>query len=150
MAWRMNMYNDGGMLSTSMTKYANHISENGRYFMEGDRPFFWLGDTAWLMFQKLNAEEIGLYLRNRREKGYNVIQTVLVHTLPGVAESGCSLAPGLKNVTEGAYWEFVDEILDMAEGMGLYLGLLPAWGSMVKNSWAYLWQQCGHAVLFCR
>lgn len=110
------------------------ISENGRYFMEGDRPFFWLGDTAWLMLQKLNAEESGLYLRNRREKGYNVIQTVLVHTLPGVAESGCSLAPGLKDVTEGAYWEFVDEILDMAESMGLYLGLLPAWGSLVKNN----------------
>ena len=25
------------------------VSENGKYFMEGDKPFFWLGDTAWLM-----------------------------------------------------------------------------------------------------
>lgn len=110
-----------------------HVSENGRYFMEGDRPFFWLGDTAWLMLQKLDVDDIRLYLRNRREKGYNVIQTVLAHTLPGVSESGCSLAPGIKNVTEASYWNFVDEVLDIAEDMGLYLGMLPAWGSLVKG-----------------
>lgn len=109
------------------------VSENKKYLMEGDEPFFWLGDTAWLMLQKLEREEIAMYLRNRKEKGYNVIQTVLAHTLPGVSESGCSLAPGLKNVTEGAYWEFVDEALDLAEDMGLYLGLLPSWGSLVKK-----------------
>lgn len=109
------------------------VSENKKYFMEGDRPFFWLGDTAWLMLQKLGKEEIAMYLRNRKEKGYNVIQTVLAHTLPGVSESGCSLAPGLKNVTDSAYWEFVDEVLDLAEDMGLYLGLLPSWGSLVKS-----------------
>ena len=110
-----------------------HVSENGRYFMEGEKPFFWLGDTAWLMLQKLNEEDMRTYLRNRKEKGYNVIQTVLVHTLPGVSESGCSLAPGMKNVTEKPYWEFVEKALDMAQEMGLYLGLLPAGGSLVKD-----------------
>lgn len=109
------------------------ISENGKYFLEGKEPFFWLGDTAWLMLQKLNEEEIRTYLRNRKEKGYNVIQTVLVHTLPGVSESGCSLAPGIKNVTEKSYWEFVDRALDIAQELGVYAGLLPAWGSLVKD-----------------
>lgn len=119
-----------------MEKWAREplrISENKRYLMEGDKPFFWLGDTAWLMLQKLEEEELKIYLRNRKEKGYNVIQTVLVHTLPGVSESGCSLAPGVKNVTEKSYWDFVDCALDMAREMGLYLGLLPAWGSLVKD-----------------
>lgn len=109
------------------------VSENRKYLMEGEEPFFWLGDTAWLMLQKLDEESMYTYLRNRKEKGYNVIQTVLVHTLPGVSESGCSLAPGIKNVTEPAYWEFVEKALDMAKEMGLYLGLLPAWGSLVKD-----------------
>lgn len=62
-----------------------------------------------------------------------MIQTVLVHTLPGVSESGCSLAPGIKNVTDKAYWEFVDEAVELAEEMGIYLGLLPSWGSLVKD-----------------
>ena len=56
------------------------VSENRKYLMEGEEPFFWLGDTAWLMLQKLDEESMYTYLRNRKEKGYNVIQTVLVHT----------------------------------------------------------------------
>lgn len=105
------------------------ISENRRYLMEGDKPFFWLGDTAWLMLLKLNEDEIYTYLRNRKEKGYNVIQTVLIQS-PQDVES--SLASGRKDVTKSEYWNFVDQILDMAEQMGLYIGLLPAWGSLVK------------------
>lgn len=116
---------------------ALRISDNGRYLMQGNKPFFWLGDTAWLMLQKLNEEEMRIYLRNRKEKGYNVIQTVLVHTLPEASENECSgnggsLAPGIKNVTEKTYWDFVDRALDMAEEMNLWLGLLPSWGSLVK------------------
>ena len=106
------------------------VSKNGRYLMQGDRPFFWLGDTAWLMLQKLDEPQMRTYLRNRKEKGYNVIQTVLVHIFTG---NGSSLAPGIKDVREPAYWDFVDRALDMAEEMELYLGLLPAWGSMVKE-----------------
>lgn len=110
-----------------------HVSENGKYLLQGDKPFFWLGDTAWLMLQKLSEDEMRTYLRNRAEKGYNVIQTVLVHTLPGVSEDGCSLAPGIKNVMDKAYWDFVDRALDLAEELGMYLGLLPSWGSFVKD-----------------
>lgn len=118
---------------------ALRISDNGKYLTQGDKPFFWLGDTAWLMLQKLDEEEMRIYLRNRAEKGYNVIQTVLVHTLPKASASGsaggseCSLAPGIKNVTEKAYWDFVDRALDMAEELKLWLGLLPSWGSLVKE-----------------
>lgn len=109
-----------------------HVSENKRYLMEGERPFFWLGDTAWLMLQKLDEEDIYKYLRNRKEKGYNVIQTVLIHVLPG-KEIMSSLAPGVKDITQKEYWLFVDKILKMAEDMEMYIGLLPAWGSLVKE-----------------
>lgn len=109
------------------------VSENGRYLMQGDAPFFWLGDTAWLMLQKLGGEELRTYLRNRREKGFNVIQTVLIHTLSGEPENGASPAPGVRDVREASYWDFVNMALDMAEELGLWLGLLPAWGSLVKE-----------------
>ena len=29
------------------------VTENGRYFSCGDTPFFWMGDTAWLLFHRL-------------------------------------------------------------------------------------------------
>ena len=122
-------------METITTKFDNFgkllISENRRYLMEGDKPFFWLGDTAWLMLLKLDEDEIYTYLRNRKEKGYNVIQTVLIQS-PQDVES--SRASGRKDVTKSEYWNFVDQILDMAEQMGLYIGLLPAWGSLVKSN----------------
>ena len=43
------------------------------------KPFFWLGDTAWLLLQKLNMSEIEAYFRNRAERHFNVVQSVLVH-----------------------------------------------------------------------
>ena len=68
-------------ITTKSDRFGNlAISENRRYLMEGDKPFFWLGDTAWLMFLKLDEDEIYTYLRNRKEKGYNVIQTVLIQS----------------------------------------------------------------------
>lgn len=109
-----------------------HISDNHRYFMEGDEPFFWLGDTAWLMLQKLDREEVRTYLRNRKELGYNVIQTVLVDSLEGQPVLG-SLAKGLKDVQQPEYWEFCDWAVREAEELGIYLALLPAWGSLVKR-----------------
>lgn len=139
------MGKDNKMGSWSREKI--HISKNGRYLMEGETPFFWLGDTAWLMLQKLKEEDVRIYLRNRKEKGYNVIQTVLAHTLPerdtndspvqttnrrGI-ESADSGTRGLRDVTKPEYWDFVDRVVKIAEELELYLGLLPAWGSLVKK-----------------
>lgn len=55
------------------------VSENKRYLMNGDMPFFWLGDTAWLIFTNTNEQEAEMYIKNRSEKGFNVIQAVLVY-----------------------------------------------------------------------
>lgn len=94
-------------METITTKFDNFgklsISENRRYLMEGDKPFFWLGDTAWLMFLKLDEDEIYTYLRNRKEKGYNVIQTVLIQS-PQDVES--SLALGRKRCDKIRVLEF--------------------------------------------
>src|SRR3954468_9269573 len=58
------------------------VSDNGRFFTDekGD-PFFWLGDTGWLLFSKLNREEAVQYLEDRKQKGFNVIQAMLLHTV---------------------------------------------------------------------
>jgi hypothetical protein len=38
-------------------------SPNGRYFVDQDgKPFFYLGDTAWLIFQRLDPKEVDEYL----------------------------------------------------------------------------------------
>ena len=49
------------------------VSSNKRFLQfEDGTPFFWLGDTAWELFHRLNKEETELYLENRRAKGFTL------------------------------------------------------------------------------
>ena len=58
------------------------VSPDQRFFARQDgRPFFWLGDTGWLLFKKCTREETLKYLDTRRRQGFNVIQVMLLHDL---------------------------------------------------------------------
>lgn len=108
------------------------VSENKRYFKNGREPFFWLGDTAWLLFCGISEEEAYVYLKNRADKGYNVIQAVLVYATAGMQDIN-KMSTKRYDVDELAYWEHCDRILSMAEELGMYIALLPTWGSVVKQ-----------------
>ncbi len=61
------------------------VSDNGRYLTHEDsRPFFYLGDTAWELFHRLSMEEAERYLENRADKGFTVIQAVVLAQLGGL------------------------------------------------------------------
>ena len=122
------------------------VSENHHFLMdEKGNPFFWLGDTGWLLFTKLNREEADLYLTDRAAKGFNVIQVMLLHSLNTKNAYGDSALIN-RNVatpliTEGNkfedpvqydYWDHVDYVIDKAAQKGIYVGLVPLWGSNVK------------------
>lgn len=94
-----------------------HIKD--AYLFEDDKPFFWLGDTAWLLFENLSLEEAKTYLKNRYGLGFNVIQATLLHTL--------TLKPSL------SYFSHCKEIIKFAESLGIYMAILPCWGSYVKE-----------------
>ena len=56
------------------------VSENKRFIiLEDGAPFFWLGDTAWELFHKLNREDALIYLKKRAEQKFNVIQAVALN-----------------------------------------------------------------------
>src|SRR6266700_147186 len=58
------------------------VSANGRYFVDQDgKPFFYLGDTCWLLFQRLTHEEVEEYLQDRVAKGFTVIQAYVIRGL---------------------------------------------------------------------
>ena len=55
------------------------ISSDGhRIVNEDGSVFFYLADTGWEMFHRLNKEETELYLKDRKAKGFNVIQAVIL------------------------------------------------------------------------
>jgi hypothetical protein len=47
-------------------------------------PFFWLGDTGWELFHRLNLADIKVYLDNRADKGFTVIQAVALAEFDGL------------------------------------------------------------------
>jgi len=115
------------------------VSENHRFLVYADgRPFFWLGDTAWELFHRLNREEADRYLENRARKGFTVIQAVAIAELDGHAVPNADghlplvdLDPGRPAAKDGSssvYWSHVDYIVNKAESLGMYIGFLPTWG----------------------
>jgi hypothetical protein len=123
------------------------LSDN-RHFLEYEngRPFFWLAETGWKLFQKLSREEVIQYLENRRAKGFNVIQCVVVHSISEVNYYGDSAFvfndPAKINTTAGKdftdakqydYWDHIEYVVDEAARYGLYLAMVPVWGEVVKQ-----------------
>jgi len=109
------------------------ISENGRNleYLTGE-PFFYLGDTAWELFHRLDREAAEQYLKNRAEKGFTVIQAVALAELDGLNTPNPYGDKPLVNHDPAKpnekYFGHVDYIVNKAAELGLYIGLLPTWG----------------------
>lgn len=54
------------------------VAPSGRHLTVGGQPFFWLGDTVWLLAQVPSRDELELYLQTRAEQGFTVIQLTAV------------------------------------------------------------------------
>ena len=110
------------------------VTENRRYLeFENGKPFLYLGDTAWELFHRLNREEATQYLTNRAQKGFTVIQAVVLAPLDGLTVPNAYGEVPLKDrnpaTPNEAYFRHVDYIVDKAEDLGLVIGMLPTWGS---------------------
>ena len=114
------------------------VSKNGRYLEDKNgKPFLYLGCTAWELFHKLNREEASEYLKNRADKGFTVIQAVVLAELDGLNTPNAygdlplvDLDPARPNEK---YFEHVDYIVNKAEELGLFIGMLPTWGDKVNS-----------------
>lgn len=115
----------------------------GRSFYDGDsQPFFWTACTAWELFHKLTLPEAERYLRNRAEKGFNVVQAVAVCELDGLHtptyEGGHLPFSDLTTLKPNeAYFDHLRAVTVLANQLGITLALVPMWGShwSVNNSW---------------
>ncbi len=120
------------------------VSPNNRFLQYSDgTPFFYLGDTAWELFHRLDRDEADRYLTDRAEKGFTVIQAVALAEMDGHTEPNPygflpfhNLNPATPATEKGAdndYWDHVDYIVNKANSLGLYIGFLPTWGRYWNN-----------------
>lgn len=126
------------------------VSGNQRFLVTADgKPFFYLADTGWELFHRLNREEAVRYLNTRAAQGYTVIQAVALAELEGLTDPNpyghlplIDKDPARPATTPGAdprdrkaydYWDHVDYIVDQANARGIYIAMLPTWGRWVVN-----------------
>ncbi|MDO8544943.1 MAG: DUF4038 domain-containing protein [Opitutaceae bacterium] len=136
---------------------ALHVAPNGRTFVDAaGKPFFWLGDTAWMLFQATDRDEGEFYLETRARQGFTVIQAALMmgeervcgtlapNRYGDVAIIGDAAHP---NTTPGTradypaeydYWDHADFIIEAAAKRGLVLALLPNFVGSRGDGYKYL------------
>lgn len=126
------------------------VSDNRRFLVTTNGvPLFYLADTAWELFHRLDRKQASEYLDLRASQGFTVIQAVALAELNGLTDPNPygdlplidrdpmrpALSPGANpgSADEYDYWDHVDYIIDQANQRGLYVGLLPTWGRWVPN-----------------
>lgn len=109
------------------------VSGNGRFLeWTQDEPFFWMGDTAWELFHRLDPADSERYLKNRAAKGFTVIQAVILAELDGLDVPNAGGHPPLLDSDptrpcEG-FFTHVDAVVARGNDLGLVMGMLPTWG----------------------
>lgn len=119
------------------------VSADGRSLEASGEPFFWLADTGWLMLSRLDRKETEHYLRTRKAQGFNVIQAMILHTPQMATVRGVPALndedPAEPRVTAGSnpdsaaeydFWDHLDWVVTLAEDLGIYLALVPSWGTL--------------------
>ena len=109
------------------------VSENRRFLIyEDGEPFFYLGDTAWELFHRLNREEAERYLQDRAAKRFTVIQAVVLAELDGLGVPNpyghLPLNDNDPTRPNEDYFAHVDYLVEKAAALGLTIGMLPTWG----------------------
>jgi hypothetical protein len=141
----LNMFLPAAFTSPTKSLPLLRVSENKHFIVTGDgRPFFWLGDTAWELFHRLNREEAEFYLRKRAGQGYNVVQAVILAEFDGLGTPNSYGHVPLRDNDPAkpneAYFEHVDWILARAESLGKALRL----GATERFLWsAATWRRFG-------
>jgi len=132
------------------------VSENGRFLVREDGSgFFPLADTAWTIAWRLNRGEVEKYLQHRRDQNFNTIAIIAFPSYnseviasvygdnPFEVKNG-KWNPSRPITTPGAssekstqydYWDHLEYIIDTSKDKGMYVILLPTWGSYVAGSW---------------
>lgn len=131
------------LATTAARQWDLKVSANSRFLQYADgTPFFWLGDTGWLLPQSLQRDEVKGYLGTCAKNGFNVVQVQTICGVPCVNAYGQYSNISRQNPwdfsaidREGVYgyWDHMDYIIKEAERNGIYIAMVCIWGRPVKD-----------------
>ena len=93
--------------------------------------FFWMADTAWDLYKK-TRDDIDLYMNNRADKKFTVIQAVAMHYHRSSSNGERPFIDNDLTQPNEVYWEHIDYMISKAEEHGIYVALLPTWHSAIE------------------
>jgi hypothetical protein len=124
------------------------VARDGRSFLDaGGDPVFWLGDTQWELFTAFKEDEARAILDDRRAKGFNAIQVMIVGVKgvkrPNVHGEQPFVSENPLTPNED-YFRRVDAIVRMAgeRNQTLIIGLYhksPDWSKVITPERARAW-----------
>ncbi|HTD92754.1 MAG TPA: glycoside hydrolase family 140 protein, partial [Chitinophagaceae bacterium] len=122
----------------SLAQFA--VDPSGRYLLKDGKPFFWLGDTGWELFQRLDLTEADRYFKRRSEQGFTVVQAVVLAEMDGLHTPNANGDTPLENDDPSKpnekYFKHIDDIVDKAAAYNINIGMLPTWGDKIfKDNW---------------
>ena len=134
------------------------VHPSGRYFEYADgTPFYWLGDTLWAVYTgHCREDDLALYLSDRKDKGFTVIQVVAGRPAGAMAEGDAT--DEVKHANEGglpyidryerinpAYFQYFERKIRMILDAGFIPCLNGMWAwdirmgvPAAKEYWRYL------------
>lgn len=105
-----------------------------RLVHQNGAPFFYLADTAWDFFHRLTEEEAALYLQDRRDKGFTVIQAVVISEFfnwnPSISGEEPFLGRDIARPNP-RFFDRVRRLVELAAQYDLYVLVLPIWAEFV-------------------
>jgi hypothetical protein len=142
--------------SADAVRYPLKVSENRRFLLDQDnQPVYLHGDTGWTLFCDVSLADAETYLENRRQKGFNTVNVMLVSAgwnhydfstrsfdghlpfvknLSGGAWDGASTDPDLGTPND-AYFAWCDRIIARASAKGIQLVIAPLWTGRSRSDW---------------
>ena len=131
------------LCTTAARQWDLQVSANSRFLQYADgTPFFWLGDTGWLLPQSLQRGEVKGYLSTCAKNGFNVVQVQTICGVPCVNAYGQYSNISRQNPWDFSaidrddvysYWNHMDYIIEEAERNGIYIAMVCIWGGLVKG-----------------
>lgn len=128
------------------------VAEGGRHLEYRDgTPFFYLGCTAWEMSWRSYSHETDRYFSDRRTKGYNAVQMVVLshrqfQEFGVVNRNGDSSLIGWDlGMLNPEYFRYLDSLILKANDSGLMVTLVPLWAEL-----AWIQDKGNHRFTFDR
>ena len=123
------------LLASNSVGCAENYGSDARY-----KSGFWLADTAWDAFYRLNNEQFSFYVKTRASQGFGLIMMQMIDANASEhTGGGLSINSAISDLKKGNFnlirqiIEEIKEKISIANALGVDVALMPVWGRNISS-----------------